>query len=218
MLVNISEIQALKQTEDYVRNLFENECTGHDRWHINRVRNIALKIAEKEGGNRFIIEMSALLHDVDDWKINTGENSSKTSTWLKNLKIDDSESKRILEVIEQVSFKGAHVKNNAVSIEAKIVQDADRLDAIGAIGIARTFTYGGNKGRPIYLPDIKPELHDNFESYKKTTAPTINHFYEKLLLLKNRLNTHTAIEIAKNRHTFMEAFLKQFFMEWESAV
>ncbi len=217
-MVNISEIQVLKQTENFVRNLFENEGTGHDWWHINRVRNVALKIAEKEGGNRYIIEMSALLHDVDDWKINTDGNSSKTSSWLKNIKIDDSDSKRIIEVIEQVSFKGAGVQNNAVSLEAKIVQDADRLDAIGAIGIARTFAYGGNKGRPIYLPDIKPELHDNFESYKKTTAPTINHFYEKLLLLKNRLNTDTAIEIAKNRHTFMETFLKQFFMEWESAM
>lgn len=217
-MVNISEIHALKQTEDYVRNLFENEYTGHDWWHINRVRNVALKIAEKEGGNRYIIEMSALLHDVDDWKINSEGNSSKTSTWLKNIKIDDSEAKIILEVIEQVSFKGAGVLNDAVSLEAKIVQDADRLDAIGAIGIARTFAYGGNKGRPIFLPEIKPELHDNFESYKKTTAPTINHFYEKLLLLKNRLNTKTAIEIAKNRHTFMEAFLEQFFKEWESAV
>jgi uncharacterized protein len=218
MMVNISEIQALKQTEDYVRDLFENEGTGHDWWHIHRVRNVALKIAEKEGGNRYIIEMSALLHDVDDWKINTDGNSSKTSSWLKNIKIDDSEAKRILEVIEQVSFKGAGVQNKAVSVEAKIVQDADRLDAIGAIGIARTFAYGGNKGRPIYLPEIKPELHDNFDSYKKTTAPTINHFYEKLLLLKNRLNTNTAIEMAKNRHTFMEVFLKQFFMEWENAV
>jgi len=217
-MVNISEIQTLKQTENFVRNLFENEGTGHDWWHINRVRNVALKIAEKEGGSRYIIEMSALLHDVDDWNINTDGNSSKTSTWLKNIKITDSDSKRILEVIEQVSFKGAGVHNSAVSVEAKIVQDADRLDAIGAIGIARTFAYGGNKGRPIYLPDIKPELHDNFESYKKTTAPTINHFYEKLLLLKNRLNTDTAIEIAKNRHTFMETFLKQFFMEWESAL
>ncbi len=217
-MVNISEIQALKQTEDYVRNLFENEGTGHDWWHINRVRNVALKIAENEGGNRYIIEMSALLHDVDDWKINANGNTSKTLTWLKNIKIADSDSKRILEVIEQVSFKGAGVQNSAVSIEAKIVQDADRLDAIGAIGIARTFAYGGSKGRPIYLPEIKPELHDNFENYKKTTAPTINHFYEKLLLLKNRLNTNTAIEMAKNRHTFMEVFLKQFFTEWESGV
>lgn len=217
-MVNISEIESIRQTGDYVRKLFENEGTGHDWWHIHRVRNVALKIAETEGGNRFIIEMSALLHDVDDWKINDDAKVSRTVAWLNNLKTSKPETEKILEIIGQVSFKGAGVKNSAVSIEAKIVQDADRLDAIGAIGIARTFAYGGSKGRPIYLPEIKPELHDSFENYKKTTAPTINHFYEKLLLLKNRLNTATAIEIAENRHTFMEAFLKQFFMEWESAL
>jgi uncharacterized protein len=217
-MVNISEIELLRQTGDYVRKLFENEGTGHDWWHIHRVRNVALKIAETEGGNRFIIEMSALLHDVDDWKISDDVKVSKTVAWLKNIKIPKHETEKILEIIDQVSFKGAGVKNSAVSIEAKIVQDADRLDAIGAIGIARTFAYGGSKGRPIYLPEIKPELHESFESYKKTGAPTINHFYEKLLLLKNRLNTLTAIEMAKNRHIFMEAFLEQFFMEWESAL
>ena len=216
-MVNISEKLSLRQTEDYVRQLFENEGTGHDWWHIHRVRNIALKIAETEGGNLFIIEMSALLHDVDDWKINNDEKVSKTVDWLNNIKMPQSETEKILEIIDQVSFKGAGVKNSAATIEAKIVQDADRLDAIGAIGIARTFAYGGSKGRPIYLPGIKPENHDNFESYKKTSAPTINHFYEKLLLLKNRLNTTTAIEIAKNRHTFMETFLEQFFKEWNSA-
>jgi uncharacterized protein len=217
MSVNISEIQVLKQTEEYVRELFENEGTGHDWWHIHRVRNMALKIAESEGGNRFIIEMSTLLHDVDDWKIRSEEDTSKTVIWLKNIKMPKPETKRILEIIDQVSFKGAGVKNSASTIEAKIVQDADRLDAIGAIGIARTFTYGGSKGRPIYVPEIKHENHDDFESYKKSSAPTINHFYEKLLLLKNRLNTTTAIEIAKNRHTFMETFLEQFFKEWNNA-
>jgi uncharacterized protein len=217
MLVNTSEIQILKKTGDYVRNLFANEYTGHDWWHIDRVRNIALKIAETEGGNRFIIEMSALLHDVDDWKINGDGKVSKTTDWLKNIKTPKSETEKILEIIDQVSFKGAGVINSAASLEARIVQDADRLDAIGAIGIARTFAYGGSKGRPIYHPNIKPELHNDFESYKKTTSPTINHFYEKLLLLKNRLNTVTAIEMAKKRHIFMEQFLEQFFTEWESA-
>jgi uncharacterized protein len=217
MSVNISEIQILKQTEEYVRGLFENEGTGHDWWHIHRVRNVALKIAESEGGNRFLIEMSALLHDVDDWKINNDEKVLKTLSWLKNIKIPQTDIDKILEIIDQVSFKGAGVENTAATVEAKIVQDADRLDAIGAIGIARTFAYGGSKGRPVYVPDIKPELHESFESYKKTSAPTINHFYEKLLLLKNRLNTATAIEIAKNRHTFMETFLEQFFKEWNSA-
>lgn len=216
-MVNISEMLSLRQTEDYIRKLFANEGTGHDWWHIHRVRNTALKIAETEGGNRFIIEISALLHDVDDWKINNDAKVSGTLNWLKSIKMPKHETEKILEIIDQVSFKGAGVKNNAVSIEAKIVQDADRLDAIGAIGIARTFAYGGSKGRPIYRPEIKPEFHDSFESYKKTSAPTINHFYEKLLLIKNHLNTVTAIEMAKKRHIFMEQFLEQFFTEWESA-
>lgn len=218
MAVNTSENNTLKQTEIYAKNLFKNEGTGHDWWHIHRVRNMALKIAETEGGDPFIIELAALLHDVDDWKIKGAENGSKAEAWLKNINASKTVTKEILEIIEQVSFKGAGVETSATSIEAKIVQDADRLDAIGAIGIARTFAYGGNKGRQIYLPEIKPEMHSDFESYKKGTAPTINHFYEKLLLLKNRLNTPTAIEMAKKRHIFMEQFLEQFFKEWDNAL
>lgn len=217
-MVNISELQLVSETENHVRAIFENEGSGHDWWHIHRVRNLAMKIAKIEGGNRFIVEMAALLHDIDDWKINGDMQTSQAELWLKKMKISETEAERILEIIDQVSFKGAGVETVATSIEAKIVQDADRLDAIGAIGIARTFAYGGNKGRPIYLPEIKPELHKDFESYKKTTAPTINHFYEKLLLLKNRLNTPTAIELAEKRHIFMEQFLEQFYLEWNATV
>lgn len=208
----------IKKTEDFVRDLFKEDSTGHDWWHVHRVRNLALKISEAEGGNRFIIEMAALLHDVDDWKLISNEKDKKTKVWLKRLKINTKDTNHILEIIGQVSFKGAGVETRATSLEARIVQDADRLDAIGAIGIARTFAYGGNKGRPIYIPEIKPEIHNDFESYKNGTAPTINHFYEKLLLLKNRLNTKTAMEIAKKRHKFMEEFLEQFFMEWNISV
>jgi uncharacterized protein len=215
-MVNMSEKEAIEQTEIYIKELFKNEGSGHDWWHIHRVRNLALKIAETEGGNCFLIEMAALLHDVDDWKVNNG-NESKSEAWLKNIKVSEEEAETIINIINQISFKGAGVTTDATSNEAKIVQDADRLDAIGAIGIARTFAYGGNKGRPIFLPAIRPELHNDFESYKKGTAPTINHFYEKLLLLKNRLNTQTAIEMAKKRHTFMEEFLEQFFLEWNSS-
>lgn len=207
--------QQVQETEEYIRINFQNDSTGHDWWHIFRVRNMALKIAEKEGGKRFLIEMSALLHDLEDWKLNDDSNLSKTKKWLQSIRISEIHTSKILQIIEQVSFKGAGVENNATSIEAKIVQDADRLDAIGAIGIARTFSYGGSKGRLIYHPDKKPELHYSFEEYKNNTAPTINHFYEKLLLLKNRLNTKTAIEIAEDRHTFMEEFLKRFYAEWE---
>jgi uncharacterized protein len=214
----MSEIFTITQTEEYVKNLFKNEATGHDWWHIHRVRNLALKIADSEGGNRFIIEMAALLHDVDDWKISKNVKESKSLLWLRKLNFHEQEIKNVLEIIDQVSFRGAGVETRATTLEAKIVQDADRLDAIGAIGIARTFAYGGNKARPIYLPEIKPENHNDFESYKKGTAPTINHFYEKLLLLKNRLNTKTAIELAKKRHKFMELFLDQFFNEWNNSL
>lgn len=212
---SVREKQQLKETENYIQKAFNSEGSGHDWWHIYRVRNMALKIAESEGGNSFVIEMSALLHDLDDWKINSGNHLNKTELWLNKIKLNKSVQEQVCQIIEQVSFKGAGVETKAKTLEAKIVQDADRLDAIGATGIARTFAYGGNKGRLIYHPDIKPELHETFEDYKKTTAPTINHFYEKLLLLKNRLNTRTAIEIAEKRHTFMEDFLTRFFAEWE---
>jgi len=218
MSLKIQQRSDLTKTESYIRNHFENEGSGHDWWHIHRVRNVALKLAGNEGGNKFIIEMAALLHDLDDWKLNGNSRISKTTQWLDDLGISNSEKTEILEIIEQVSFKGAGVENNAILLEAKIVQDADRLDAIGAIGIARTFAYGGSKGRLIYHPEIEPELHNDFEEYKKNTAPTINHFYEKLLLLKNLLNTDSAREMAKKRHQFMKDFLAQFYDEWRNQI
>ena len=205
----------LKNTEDYIKSYFEYEGSGHDWWHIFRVRNMAVKIALKEGGDLFKIEMAALLHDLDDWKLHDNRGSSKILAWLGDNKLTGKERSEILKITEQVSFKGANVKNHADSLEAKIVQDADRLDAIGAIGIARTFAYGGSKGRLIYHPDVKPVLHSDFEVYKQNTAPTINHFYEKLLLLKENLNTETAKKIAEKRHQFMEEYLEQFYAEWE---
>ena len=215
---NIRQKELLFQTEKYIKQHFAGEGTGHDWWHISRVRNLSKQISKEEGGNNFIIEMAALLHDLDDWKLIDHEDNARAKAWLKKMDISETNALKILEIIEQVSFKGAGVETKATSIEAKIVQDADRLDAIGAIGIARTFAYGGNKGRPIYDPEIKPEMHDSFEAYKKTTAPTINHFYEKLLLLQDLLNTKTAKKIAKNRHQFMENFLFQFFNEWEGKI
>ena len=206
----------LEKTRSYVRSTFENESSGHDWWHIFRVKNLALRIAETEGGNLFLIEMAALLHDLDDWKLIKSEQNLRVKPWLRKMETSDLISKNILEIIEQVSFKGAEVETKAISLEAKIVQDADRLDAIGAIGIARTFAYGGNKGRLIYDPEIKPEMHKSFDAYKKSSAPTINHFYEKLLLLKDLLNTQTAKKIAESRHRFMEDFLEQFYKEWNN--
>ncbi len=216
MSLNIQEKRFVNSTEKYVRNYFENEGSGHDWWHIYRVRNMAMKISNAEGGNLFLVEMAALLHDLDDWKLSDAGQESKTEKWLNSIDVPKSKIPVIVEIIEQVSFKGAGVENRAISVEAKIVQDADRLDAIGAIGIARTFAYGGSKGRLIYHPDAKPKMHDNFEEYKKNTAPTINHFYEKLLLLKNLLNTDSAKKLAENRHGYMEDFLTQFYAEWEN--
>lgn len=208
----------LLKTEKFVRNIFENEGTGHDWWHVHRVRKYALKIAENEGGDLFLIEMAALLHDLDDWKLKNATSENKTSKWLNHLDLEEAIAGQVLEIISQVSFKGAGVKTKPVSIEAAIVQDADRLDAIGAIGIARTFAYGGSKGRLIYNPNIQPALHRDFETYKNNTAPTINHFYEKLLLLKDRMNTATGMKLAETRHRFMNEFLEQFYKEWKNEI
>lgn len=205
----------LLKTEKFVRDIFKNEGSGHDWWHVYRVKKYALKIAETEGGNLFLIEMAALLHDVDDWKLKKESDENKTRKWLNHLGIAEKAADQIPEIISQVSFKGAGVKTNPTTIEAKIVQDADRLDAIGAIGIARTFAYGGSRSRLIYDPETDPVLHDNFKAYKNSAAPTINHFYEKLLLLKERMNTETGKRMAESRHRFMESFLEQFFNEWE---
>lgn len=208
----------LKETEEYVKNIFEIEGSGHDWWHIYRVRNYSIKIAQKEGGNLFLIEMAALLHDLDDWKLTNESDKNKSKKWLQKISIQSEDAEKILEIISQISFKGAGVQTKPTSIEAEIVQDADRLDAIGAIGIARTFAYGGNKSRLIYHPEINPKLHDDFESYKNNTTPTINHFYEKLLLLKDRMNTPTGKKMANSRHKFMKDYLVQFFKEWENEI
>lgn len=216
MGLNIQQKAVLKQTKKYIKSHFENEGSGHDWWHIYRVKNMSLKIAKTEGGDLFLIEMAALLHDLDDWKLNDNGCKSKARNWLLKMDISKGDSLKLLEIVEQISFKGAKVETKAVSLEAKIVQDADRLDAIGAIGVARTFAYGGSKERLIYDPEVKPEMHSDFESYKNNAAPTINHFHEKLLLLKDLLNTETAKKIAQHRHKYMEDFLKQFYAEWES--
>lgn len=218
MSSTIRQNEVLFHTENYIRQHFSHEGSGHDWWHIYRVRKMSLKLAKVEGGDVFIIEMAALLHDLDDWKLVKANKSSATQAWLSKMNVPDNTSKKIRKIIEQVSFKGAGVENKATSLEAQIVQDADRLDAMGAIGIARTFAYGGNKGRLIHNPEIKAVMHNNFEDYKKSTGPTINHFYEKLLLLKDLINTKTAKEIANARHCFMESFLEQFFSEWECKI
>jgi uncharacterized protein len=210
----------IKEVENCVKKELAGDSTGHDWWHIRRVRQMAKVVAEKEGGDLFVIELAALLHDIADWKFNDGDEkagSKKTKDLLEGLGINEEIIKQVGEIVDNVSFKGAGVENKIKTKEGMIVQDADRLDVIGAIGAARIFAYGGSVGREIYDPNIKPKFHKTFEDYKKNKSSSINHFYEKVLLLKDRLNTKTARKIAVQRHKFLEKYLEQFFKEWEGA-
>jgi uncharacterized protein len=206
-------------TEHYVRALLEGEGSGHDWWHIYRVWKNALHIAQGESGaDLFIVELAALLHDVGDHKFHDGDDTvgpRMVREWLEKFKVEESIITNICAIVEDLSFKGAGTSSHMPTLEGRIVQDADRLDAIGAIGIARTFAYGGHKGRELYNPEISPEMHASFSHYKASTAPTVNHFYEKLLLLKDRMHTATARQMADARHQYMEGFLAQFYAEWE---
>ena len=214
----MNTIEIIQKTELFIESRFRSEGSGHDWFHVDRVRKMALRIGEKEGCDLFVVEMAALLHDLDDWKLIGAESQteSKTKKWLESIELESEVALHILKITEEVSFKGAGIETPVQSIEAAVVQDADRLDAIGAIGIARTFTYGGHKSRLIYDPSISPVMHDDFQEYKNSTAPTINHFYEKLLLLKDRMNTKSAGVIAEQRHRFMNDYLSQFYEEWEA--
>lgn len=210
--------EVISKTENYVKQILKNAEGGHDWFHIQRVRNLARTIGKKENANLYIVELGALLHDIADSKFYGGDEEigpKKAREYLTSLDVDENIISHVEKIIANISFKGGHETQNFKSLELDIVQDADRLDAIGAVGIARTFNYGGHKGREIYNPEIKPNLHMTKEEYKKSNAPTLNHFYEKLLLLKDKMNTKTGKEIARNRHDFMEEFLKQFFAEWE---
>jgi uncharacterized protein len=206
----------IKITEDFVKEKMGEDSTGHDWFHVDRVRKNALHIAHMEGeGDPFIIEMSALLHDIPDEKLNKSANEGQMVLieFIEELKIPEDIAQHIIEVINSISFRGGE-KRTLSSIEAKIVQDADRLDAIGAIGIARAFAYGGKKGQPIYHPEREVRENMTIAEYRNGKSSSVNHFYEKLLLLKNRLNTNTALKIAEERHQFMEEFLAQFNQEW----
>ncbi|WP_421773918.1 HD domain-containing protein [Gracilimonas sp.] len=210
--------EIIEKTEQYVKNKLQGEGTGHDWWHIHRVRNTALRLGEVEGADLFIVELAALLHDIADHKFHDGDEEIGPSTarnWLERIEVDEAVIRKVCTIIRDVSFKGAEVKTTMESIEGKVVQDADRLDALGAIGIARAFAYGGYKGRELYNPEIDPESHSSFEAYKKSSGPTLNHFYEKLFLLKDRMNTMAGRKEAEKRHQFMKEFVDQFLSEWD---
>ena len=208
----------IDKTCKFVEDKLSGDGSGDDWWHIFRVWTLAKKIAVEEKAQIEIVELSALLHDIADWKFHDGDDSigpAIAREFLDNHNVETNLSDSVVEIISTVSYKGAGVATPMKTLEGKIVQDADRLDAIGALGIARTFAYGGYKNRLIYHPDEKPVLHENYEDYKKNEGHTINHFYEKLLLLKERMNTNTGKRIAEGRHKFMQSFLDQFYREWD---
>jgi len=209
--------EIIQQTVTFVQATLKEAEGGHDWFHILRVWNNAKRIAKHENVNLFIVELGALLHDIADSKFHNGDEKigpKKARLFLENLNVDEKIIVHIENIIKNISFKGGNLKQTFNSTELDVVQDADRLDAIGAIGIARTFNYGGFKNRPIYNPAIKPNFNHTKESYKNSTAPTINHFYEKLLLLKDRMKTQSGKKIAEQRHEFMITFLNQFYDEW----
>ena len=206
-------------TVEYVKAEQEGESSGHDWWHTYRVWKNAQHLASQEVGcDIAIVELAALLHDIADHKFHGGDltvGPKVAREWLQSLEVPSSIIDRVTHIISRLSFKGAQVKDQMDSLEGKIVQDADRLDAIGAIGVARTFAYGGYAGQDMYDPTLSPTLHSSFEAYTNEKSTTVNHFYEKLLLLKDRMHTQSAKQVAEDRHRFMESFLDQFYQEWE---
>ena len=207
----------INDTIAYVKKELENAEGGHDWFHIERVYKNAALIANGENCDILIVQLGALLHDIADSKFHEGDETvgpKKARLFLESKNVPENTITHVVNIIENISFKGGHEAKKFSSLELDIVQDADRLDAIGAIGVARTFNYGGYKSRAIYNPEIKPNLKMSKEEYKNSDAPTINHFYEKLLLLKDKMNTKTGKEIANQRHDFMELFLNQFYAEW----
>ncbi len=207
----------IEKTIAFVKEKLEGAEAGHDWFHIERVWKLSKKIAEKEGGNLEVIELSALLHDIADPKFHNGDETLAlkiSKDFLEEIQVDAELIEQVLFVIKNISFKNRAEAPENPPLELQIVQDADRLDAIGAIGIARTFNFGGFKNNLMYHPEIKPNLGMNKEEYKKSNGTTINHFYEKLLLLKDLMNTETAKKIASERHNFMLQFLDEFYKEW----
>lgn len=211
----------LEKTKEFVRKQLEGEGTGHDWWHIYRVHRLACSISATEKADLYIVELAALLHDIADWKFHNGDETAGpriARKWLHTMGVEEHLIEHVCDIIATLSFKGAGVQTPMTTIEGMIVQDADRLDALDAIGIARCFAYGGSRnGQVIHDPTLQPHMHSSFAAYKTSRTTSINHFYEKLLLLKERMNTITAKNIAEKRHHVMKDFLDIFHLEWEGA-
>ncbi|WP_396178062.1 HD domain-containing protein [Flavobacterium sp.] len=208
----------IETTINFVKEKLRNAEGGHDWFHIERVYKNTLLIAKEESCNLLVCELGALLHDIADSKFHYGDETIGPKTardFLEKENVPEEIIDHVIAIIENISFKGGNFEKKFHSIELDIVQDADRLDAIGAIGIARCFNYGGFKNRTLYNPEIQPNLNMTKDEYKNADSPTINHFYEKLLLLKDKMNTTAGKKIAAQRHLYMECFLEQFYSEWE---
>ncbi len=213
----MSNMQLIEATKEFVKSSLVDAEGGHDWFHTLRVYNNSLLIAKDENVDQLIVSLGSLLHDIADSKFHDGDETVGPKIARKFLfehNVDSTIIEHVINIIENISFKGGNEAQKFTSPELEVIQDSDRLDAIGAVGIARCFNYGGFKNRALYNPDIKPNLNMSKEEYKKSTAPTINHFYEKLLLLKDRMNTKTGKRIALERHSFMQQFLDQFYAEW----
>lgn len=214
----MTEDQIISKTIDFVKDTLNGAEGGHDWFHIERVFKNAQLISKEEDVDFFVVSLGALLHDIADSKFYDGDEtvgSKMAADFLENLQVDPTVINHVVKIIKNISFKGGNIDQKFRSPELDVVQDADRLDAIGAIGVARCFNYGGFKNRTLYDPEIAPNLKMSKEEYKSSTSPTINHFYEKLLLLKDRMNTKTGRKLAVGRHQFMERFLEQFYQEWK---
>ena len=210
--------ELINKTISFVKAKLENAEGGHDWFHIERVFKNAVLIAKNEDCNVIVVKLGALLHDIADSKFHEGDESvgpKIARDFLESENVDEEIITHVVHIIKNISYKGGNFEKKFSSLELDVVQDADRLDAIGAIGIARAFNYGGFKNRALYDPKIAPNSRMSKEEYKKNDAPTLNHFYEKLLLLKDKMNTDTGKQIAKERHRYMEGFLAQFYAEWE---
>ena len=220
-LVALNTPDLITRTAEFVREKFLHEGSGHDWEHIRRVWQMARALARATPQARpLITELGALLHDVADWKFHNGDEEAgprAARAWLESQQTEESVIRTVETIIREISFKGLGVPTPMSTPEGQLVQDADRLDAIGAIGVARAFAYGGHRGRPLHDPLVLPVAHASFAAYQQSTAPTLNHFYEKLLHLKERLNTPAARRVAEARHAFLETFLAQFLREWDGA-
>lgn len=218
-------MSVINNTINFVKKQLENTESGHNWFHMERVYNNALLLAKEETCDLEVVQLAALLHDIADSKFHPDASGGDETVgprvaraFLTSENVSEATINHVVAIIENISFKGGNFTTKFTSKELEIVQDADRLDAIGAVGIARTFNYGGYKNREIYNPEILPNLNMSKQEYKNSTAPTINHFYEKLLLLKDKMNTETGKKIAQQRHDFMELFLEQFYKEWNGIV